>query len=408
VTSADVIIVGCGVQGATMALCAAQRGLKPLILERARPAAGATGNSMRIVHGGLRYLQSLDIARWRRSWRQQEWLLQNFPDLIRPLRCVMPLYRGRVRSPSLFQAAFAADRTLSKLAGRSSVLPSNRVIRGGAFAGCEIVPADDLVGAAIWYDATFDDAPALVRAILERAGGEADMVRSGVEVRHAIIEGSRLRGVRATDQGTDREVVFNAPAVVLCCGASNHALAARMGRVEPRLSCATLGFNLMFDINVEFSGAIAVSPDPGRGRSYFLRGVKGGLLAGTCYVPLSHRSAACPTPAEVTEFVRILARCAPGLGIDRANVSAVSAGLLPDRDGTGRRLASRRRFLDFGQSGGPNGLYALLGTKLTTAQALSEYAASRIWPGTSPRADDLRAPSRTAHGEPLEGGAHGR
>src|SRR4029434_1845242 len=110
---------------------------------------------------------------------------------------------------------------------------------------------------------------------------------------------------------------------------------------------------LMFDINVEFSGAIAVSPDPGRGRSYFLRRVEEGLLAGTCYVPLSHRSASCPTPAEVTEFGRILARCAPGLGIDRANVRAVSVGLLPDRDGTGRRLASRRQFLDFGRSGGP-------------------------------------------------------
>jgi hypothetical protein len=57
------------------------------------------------------------------------------------------------------------------------------------------------------------------------------------------------------------------------------------------------------------------------------------------------------------------------------------SGLLPDTDGTGRRLRSGDVFLDHGRAGGPKGLYTLLGTKLTTAQALSEYAASRIWPG---------------------------
>jgi glycerol-3-phosphate dehydrogenase len=57
------------------------------------------------------------------------------------------------------------------------------------------------------------------------------------------------------------------------------------------------------------------------------------------------------------------------------------SGLLPDTDGTGRALRSDDFFWDHGKTGGPHGLYTVLGTKLTTAQALSDRAASRIWPG---------------------------
>ncbi|HET6618991.1 MAG TPA: FAD-dependent oxidoreductase [Dongiaceae bacterium] len=379
--SADVLIVGCGIQGATMALCAARRGLRPLVLERDRPASGATGNSFGIVHGGLRYLQSLELARWARSRRQQKWLLDAFPALVRPLACTMPLYRRRLRSPSLFEAAFLTDRALGALVGRHRTLPADRVIRNGAFEGAKIVKQGGLVGAAVWHDAAIADARALVDAILSQAGGGADIVRAHLEVESLILEKGRLAGLRATDLHNGRQVVLAAPTVVLCAGAGSRDLAARLDRDEPRLSSAVLGFNLLLDLDAGLSSAIAVSPDPGRGRSYFLRPTPDGLLAGTFYLPCPV-AASTEVPAQaVAEFLGELDRCIPDLRPSKATVRKVMAGLLPDADGTGRTLKSDDFFWDHGKTGGPHSLYTVLGTKLTTAEALSNHAANRIWPG---------------------------
>jgi glycerol-3-phosphate dehydrogenase len=379
--SADVLIVGCGMQGATMALCAARQGLRPLILERDRPASGATGNSFGIVHGGLRYLQSFELARWARSQQQQEWLLDAFPALVRPLACTMPLYRGRLRSPSLFKAAFLTDRALGALVGRHRTLPADRVIRGSGFEGAKIVPQRGLLGAAVWHDAAITDARALVDAILSQAGGGADIVRAPLEVESLILEKGRLTGLHATHRDNGRQAAFAAPTVVLCAGAGSRDLAARLDRDEPRLSSAVLGFNLLLDLDAGLAGAIAVSPDPGRGRSYFLRPTPDGLLAGTFYLP-SPDAASIDVPAQaVAEFLGELDCCIPDLRPSKAAVRKVMSGLLPDTDGTGRALRSDDFFWDHGKTGGPHGLYTVLGTKLTTAQALSDRAASRIWPG---------------------------
>ena len=378
--SADVLIVGCGMQGATMALCAARRGLRPLILERDRPASGATGNSFGIVHGGLRYLQSLDLVRWAQSRQQQQWLLDAYPALVRPLACTMPLYRGHLRSPSLFKAAFLADRALGALVGRRRTLPVGRVIRGGDFGGAKIVAQRGLLGAAVWHDAAITDARALLDAILLQAGG-GDIVRAPLEVESLILEKGRLAGLHATDRRNGRQVAFAAPTVVLCAGGGSRDLASRLDREEPRLSSAVLGFNLLLDLDAGLSAAIAVSPDPGRGRSYFLRPTPDGLLAGTFYLPRPD-AASTEVPAQaVAEFLGELDCCIPDLRPSKATIRKVMSGLLPDADGTGITLRSDDFFWDHGKTGGPHGLYTVLGTKLTTAQALSDRAASRIWPG---------------------------
>ena len=75
-SSWDLVIVGGGVYGVAAALEAARRGLRPLLLERGDFGGETTWNSLRIVHGGFRYLQTLDLKRFRESVaeRQREML----------------------------------------------------------------------------------------------------------------------------------------------------------------------------------------------------------------------------------------------------------------------------------------------------------------------------------------------
>jgi glycerol-3-phosphate dehydrogenase len=304
----------------------------------------------------------------------------------------MPLYRGRLRSPALFEAAFLMDRALAALVGRDRALPVGRVIRNVRFDGAEIVPPHGLVGAAVWYDAAITDARALVSAILSQAGGGENIVREGLEVEGIILDKGRLIGARASNRDNGREVTFTAPTVVICAGASCRTLASRLDRDEPRLSSAVLGFNLLLDLDVELSSAVALSPDPGRGRSYFLRRTPDGLLAGTFYLPRPNATTPEVPPQKIAQFLDELDRCIPGLRPSKATIRKVMSGLLPDTDGSGRALRSDDFFWDHGRTGGPKGLYTVLGTKLTTAQALSDYAANRIWPGK------LVSAASSAHG----------
>jgi glycerol-3-phosphate dehydrogenase len=113
-SSFDLAVIGGGVVGLCLAFEAARAGRSVVLLEREADLAQRTSaNWFRILHGGLRYLQSLDLVRHRESVRaRQEWL-RVFPDLVEPLPCLMPLTGRGLKRPALFQAAFALDAALA-------------------------------------------------------------------------------------------------------------------------------------------------------------------------------------------------------------------------------------------------------------------------------------------------------
>src|SRR5437762_7607878 len=67
----DVLVVGGGIYGLAIGYDAAQRGLAVALVERQDFGSGASFNHLRTIHGGLRYLQSLDVARARESVRER-------------------------------------------------------------------------------------------------------------------------------------------------------------------------------------------------------------------------------------------------------------------------------------------------------------------------------------------------
>jgi glycerol-3-phosphate dehydrogenase len=374
----DAIVVGAGIQGATMAMEIASRGLRPLVLERGRPGAATSGASLGIVHGGLRHLQRADLAGWRRSRREQEWFLRELPEFVKPLTCVMPLYRGSLRSRTLFRAAFWSVDMLS--GGRGALPPGFLLDSASVAPGLPIVRSG-LTGAACWHEAVLTDAAAAIEAILERALRSGGACHTHTEVTDLIVDGGRVRGVRAKGGADPHPLEAAAPVVILCAGPGSRTLARRFDRDLLRLSSAMLAFNLELDLPVHPDGALALSPVAGRGRSYFIRSHEDALLAGTWYAPWTEGRAAQVSEALIERSLDDLRRCLPSLPCTRQNVRGVLAGVLPDTDGSGSALRSHDAFVDHGRIGGPGGLYTLLGVKLTTARALSQRAVEHIWPG---------------------------
>src|SRR6187455_2438274 len=89
----DVLVVGGGIYGLAIAYDAAQRGLSVALVERDDFGSGASFNHLRTIHGGLRYLQTLDVARARESICERRTLARIAPTAVRPLPFVVPLTR---------------------------------------------------------------------------------------------------------------------------------------------------------------------------------------------------------------------------------------------------------------------------------------------------------------------------
>src|SRR5437867_12462856 len=109
----DVLVVGGGIYGLTIAYDAAQRGLSAALVEADDFGCGASFNHLRTIHGGLRYLQSLDIARARESTRERRTLARIAPHAVQPLVFALPITRTLTRGKLAMRVGFALDSVIA-------------------------------------------------------------------------------------------------------------------------------------------------------------------------------------------------------------------------------------------------------------------------------------------------------
>jgi glycerol-3-phosphate dehydrogenase len=371
----DLLVVGGGIQGATLALEASRRGLATLLVERGEFGGETTWNSLRIVHGGLRYLQTCDLPRYREAVAERRWFLRNFPDLVEPLPCLMPLYEtprgGRLRRSTAFRAAFAADAVLDE----DRVLPRGRLLDATETAKqFPEADRDGLQAGALWHDAMVPDPHRLVTEILRWACYGGTQALNHVEAVELLVEDGRVRGVRAVDGDSGRSLEIQAERVVSCAGPWVRRLARRFDRDVPDLFQPLIAFNLLFDREPPARGAVAVaSREPGA-QTWFLVPWKGKLLAGTFYARIGEERFGGRGPGEplVEEFLRELNAALPGAGLRREQVARVLWGRLPAEAAGSKVPSSRPVIHDHGAHGGTRGLISVSGVKLTTARAVAE------------------------------------
>src|SRR6476620_8381995 len=128
-TTFDVLVVGGGIYGLTIAYDAAQRGLSVALIERNDFGGGGSFNHLRTIHGGLRYLQKLDVARARESVRERRTLAGIAPRALRPVRFAVLIYRSITKGKLAMRAGVHLDRIVA--AGRNhGVAASHRLPAG--------------------------------------------------------------------------------------------------------------------------------------------------------------------------------------------------------------------------------------------------------------------------------------
>ncbi len=392
----DLIVVGGGVYGCALTLEAARRGLRPLLVERDDFGEHTSWSSLRIVHGGLRSLQQLDLRRFFESVAERRWWLRAFPDHVRPLPCVMPLYGRGLHRRSLFGPALAVNDLLSWRRNRGIDRQECRLPRGRLLSASETadrlpgVEPRGLRGGALWYDAAMPDSHRVLIELLRRGCAHGATCLNYVEAEALRVEDGRVAGVSASDRVSGDALELAAPVVVNCCGPWSRELAARFDRDIEALFRPSLAFNLLLDRAPDFSVAAAVVPRRPGGGVYFLVPWKGRILAGTYHAPWAEGLERAEGRAEhVERFREELEEAAPGLVGAATPVLRVLWGRLPAaREGTDR-LATRESIYDHGARGGPQGLFSVSGVKFTMARRVAERT--------------LRAVRRRAAGGPSPG-----
>ncbi|MYU21258.1 glycerol-3-phosphate dehydrogenase/oxidase [Streptomyces sp. SID8352] len=213
----DVLIVGGGVTGAGAALDAATRGLSTALVEARDLASGTSSRSSKLFHGGLRYLEQLELPLVREALRERELMLTRIaPHLVEPVSFLYPLrHRGWER------LYFGAGLALYDTLGGRSTLPRHRhLTRAGARRLCRSLKPSALVGGVVYHDAQTDDARHTM-TVARTAAAHGAVVRSSTEVVDLLREDDRVVGAVLRDSDTGDTCRLRARVVLNCTGVWN-------------------------------------------------------------------------------------------------------------------------------------------------------------------------------------------
>ncbi|HZD65949.1 MAG TPA: glycerol-3-phosphate dehydrogenase/oxidase, partial [Acidimicrobiales bacterium] len=231
----DVVVVGGGVTGVGCALDAATRGLTVALIEARDFASGTSSRSSKLVHGGLRYLEMLDVALVREALAERHLLLSRLaPHLVHPVPFLYPLrHRGWER------AYVGSGLALYDALGGARSVPRHRHLsRHQALRVAPGLRRDALVGAVQYHDAQTDDARYVVAAARSAAHHGAVLARS-VAATGFVDVGGTVAGVVATDLENHQELVVRGRQVVNATGVwtdDTQQMGGARGRFQVRAS----------------------------------------------------------------------------------------------------------------------------------------------------------------------------
>jgi glycerol-3-phosphate dehydrogenase len=210
----DVVVVGGGVTGAGVALDAATRGLRVLLVEQRDLASGTSSRSSKLFHGGLRYLEQLNFSLVREALRERELMLTRLaPHLVKPVSFLYPLRHRVWERPYVTAGLTLYDR----MGGARSVPGHRQLSRRRALAMAPALRKDVVAGALLYHDAQADDARHTMM-LARTAATYGATVLSSVRVTGLRHAGERVVGVHLTDVESGEQVSVPCQVVVNCTG----------------------------------------------------------------------------------------------------------------------------------------------------------------------------------------------
>lgn len=399
----DVIVVGAGIYGSVVALRLAEAGLRTLVIDQGDFCSATSANSLKILHGGLRYLQHLNIKRMRETIASRRHLMQFSPHLVQPLACMIPTAGHGFRSRPIMRVASLLNNLIS--ADRNRELPPSIHLPGGGtvereklldqIPGC---PEQDPSGGVVWHDGLAVNSERLALEHLLMARDLGASLCNYLRADRVTVADNRVVGVEVTDLACGGSDQVRAPWVINAAGPWFDDLLARSGIAAPPTRWAkAVNVVVRKPLNQRF--AVGIEGQAGyqdqdavvkRGkRFFFFVPWQGGTMIGTTYHAWTGAKDALRCDrVDIEEILSEVNAIYPAWGLRTEDVTFFHVGLLPMADGCDEaadtvQLAKHSLLVDHAAAGGPAGLVSLRSIKYTTAPAEADKVVRLIAGGNA-------------------------
>ncbi len=294
----EVVVIGGGITGAGVALDAASRGYSVALLERGDYAEGTSSRSSKMIHGGLRYLQNLDLGLVREALLERQLMVQLAPHLVYPTPFLVPSFPDERRQRGLGIGLNMYDVMATTRVGRS-----RREMRSSKEADedyywspdrhrtidrdevLQLVPAlepRDPKSAYLFYDCQTDDVR-LTLTVLGEAERFGAVMLNGAEVVEVLADNGRAAGVAFVEAGSGERIEVRADNVINATGVFADRIRPEETIEEedvPRIS-PSRGTHVLVDRDKLSTGSAACIVPAGEGRAIFALPWYGRTLIGT-------------------------------------------------------------------------------------------------------------------------------
>jgi glycerol-3-phosphate dehydrogenase len=394
----DIAIIGGGIYGACMAWEAVSRGLSVVLLEKRDFGWATSSNSLKIIHGGFRYLQHADIIRMRESIRERRILMRIAPHLIHPLPVIIPTYGHGVKGKEIMSIAIGLNEVISF--DRNSLEdPQKRIPAGKALSKSEclsLFPDLDkrnLTGAILFYDAQVYNSERLIIDYLKSAENAGAKVANYAEVVSFLKKDDLVSGVRVRDTIDGNEAEIRCKTVVNTSGPwidkvlslATHQENLTGGQIMAK--AVNLVTTKLFDTYaVGLSGQNSLNDTDSlfkkKGNFLFVAPWRGKSIIGTSYEP--YKNSADNLKASEKDVQRLLDeinKTYPAAKLTGDDVSFVHIGLVPVSSAdtsTGSINLARHYEIQDHRKDGLHGIVSVVGVKYTTARDVAEKTINQI------------------------------
>jgi glycerol-3-phosphate dehydrogenase len=391
----DAIVIGGGASGLGVAVDAATRGLRTVLLEAHDFAKGTSSRSTKLVHGGVRYLAQGQVALVREALRERGRMLGNAPHLCHDQAFVIPCYRWWERA--WYRIGLGV---YDLLAGKLSLGHTRVLSKAETQKALPGISAEGLRGGVLYHDGQFDDARLAVALARTAAHHGACVINHARVVDLLKDNEGRVCGVVMEDalDGTRRTI--RARVVINCTGVFTNSILAMDNHDDRDHIVPSQGIHLVLDRSFLPGDDALMIPRTPDGRVLFAIPWQDRLVVGTTDIPVDAVSEE-PKPLEeeiafVLETVgRYLTRKPR-----RADILSMYAGLRPlakQREGQRTAEISRGHRVLIAESG----LISLLGGKWTTYRSMAEDVLDQAVARFGMKAGPCITADLPIHGKPI-------
>ena len=369
----DLIVIGGGATGLGVALDAASRGLKTLLLEQADFAKGTSSRSTKLVHGGVRYLAQGDIKLVYEALYERGVLLKNAPHLVTMQRFVIPNYHWwgeflyglglKIYDWMAWRYRF----TKTALLNRQSVMRLLPNLEGNG-----------LKGGVAYSDGQFDDARLAIN-IAQTCANHGGILLNYMKVTGLVKnQYGKVCGVDAVDGESRKNYRFNAKAVVNATGVFVDDVLRMDAADGPPLVRPSQGVHIVLDKSfLEGENALMI-PSTEDGRVLFAVPWHGHLLVGTTDTPLDQQRLEPIALVDEIDFILRTLRQYLVRKPEEKDILSVFAGLRPlaaqgKESGKTKEISRSHKLIS-----APSGLITITGGKWTTYRKMAEDTVDEV------------------------------